>query len=351
MFDDEDMDTHLGTPRYIHRDEIYEDVVAMYRNKFSEIVKEFPFRIKYIDERAVDTGGVARDMFSGFWEKCYLYHCDGEKLLVPAVHPNTDMAAFSVLGTILVHGFMTSGFMPVKLAFPVVAYVLCGPEMIIRDSIFLESLVDYVPTSDCNILKKAFKVTDDCYDEKMKTGLIDILSRLGCSEMPTPSNIKRLLISTAKHTFHGKPLGLLITMRAGVPACYHKFWQQFDIDKLFSIYKALNASVSSVLKSIMEPIAMNAAEDKVFKFLRTYITNLKVEELRRFLRFVTGSSVLTSMNITIIFNNLSGVGRRPLVHTCDCTLELSKSYSSYPEFEHEFTVYLLDETSWIMDSD
>ena len=31
---------------------------------------------------------------------------DGEKLLVPAVHPNMDMTVLRLLGTILSHGFM-----------------------------------------------------------------------------------------------------------------------------------------------------------------------------------------------------------------------------------------------------
>ena len=47
-----------------------------------DILKEFPFRIRYEDERAVDTGGVCRDMFSAFWEEAHRKHFDGEKLLV-----------------------------------------------------------------------------------------------------------------------------------------------------------------------------------------------------------------------------------------------------------------------------
>jgi len=40
---------------------------------------------------------------------------------------------------------------------------------------------------------------------------------------------------------------------------------------------------------------------------------MKVEELRWLLGFVTGISVLTSKEITVTFNNLTGVRRRPLV--------------------------------------
>ena len=158
------------------------------------------------------------------------------------------------------------------------------------------------------------------------------------------------MISIAKYTFQGKPLGILLTMRSGVLVCYHSFWQQFNIDKLFRLYKALSASPSSVLQSVSEPEFMNVAKERVYQFLKTYITNMKEEEVRRFLRFVTGSAVLTSKSITVTFNNLSGMQRRPIAHTCDCVLELSTSYTSYPEFEHEFSVLMPDEMSWTMDS-
>lgn len=81
-----------------------------------------------------------------------------------------------------------------------------------------------------------------------------------------------------------------------------------------------------------------------------YITNMTEEEIRCFLRFVTGSAVLTSKKIIVTFNSLSGIQRRPIAHTCDCVLELPTSYSSYPEFEHEFAVLMPDEMSWTMDS-
>ena len=278
--------------------------------------------VTYVDERAVDTGGVFRDMYSYFWEKAYVRHFDGEKLLVSAIHPNTDMAAFTNLGTVLVHGFMVCGFVPIRLAFPIIAYVLCGTEVNISDKVMLESLVEYVPTYDRCTLRDAITHSGDCFDVKIKTSLIDILSRLGCTEIPTPLNIKRLLTSVAKHIFLCKPLGMLLKMRAGVPACYNRFWWQFDIEKLFRLYKALNASTLdlSVLQSIAEPEAMNCAEDRMFQFLKTYITNMKEEELRQFLRFVTGSAVLTSQKITVIFNSLCGeIERRPIAHTsCVC---------------------------------
>ena len=70
----------------IRRESIYDDVIMMYENYFPDISREFPFRIKYVNERATDTRGKCRDMFSYFWENAYIRHFDGERLLVPAVH-------------------------------------------------------------------------------------------------------------------------------------------------------------------------------------------------------------------------------------------------------------------------
>ena len=58
------------------------------------------------------------------WEEAYLKKFDGESLLVPAIHPNTDMASFPILGTVLAHGFMVCGYLPVRIAFPVLAAAL-----------------------------------------------------------------------------------------------------------------------------------------------------------------------------------------------------------------------------------
>ena len=82
------------------------------------------------------------------------------------------------------------------------------------------------------------------------------------------------------------------------------------------------------------------------------VGNMQIFNLRRFMRFVTGSCVCNAGQITVIFNGLSGLGRRPIAHTCDCSLELPSSYINFNDFEEEFTAILSktnDEYSWPMD--
>ena len=52
---------------------------------------------------------------------------------MPAVNPNTDLKILLLLGKILVHGFMVCGFLPVRLAFPVICscntpWTKCGAQ-------------------------------------------------------------------------------------------------------------------------------------------------------------------------------------------------------------------------------
>ena len=53
---------------------------------------------------------------------------------------------------------------------------------------------------------------------------------------------------------------------------------------------------------------------------------------------------------TWIFNGVSGLGRSPVGHTCDCWLELSTTYYTYPEFKHEFLNILNGAVAWPMDA-
>ena len=78
-------------------------------------------------EKAVDTGGMSRDIFSVFWECAYPKEIDGGDILLPASHPGVDMQDMVMLGTILSHGFLSCGYLPIRLAFPALCLTVLGP--------------------------------------------------------------------------------------------------------------------------------------------------------------------------------------------------------------------------------
>ena len=87
----------------------------------------------------------------------------------------------------------------------------------------------------------------------------------------------------------------------------------------------------------------------MFKFLVTFIGDLNPEELRNYLCFVTGSSVLICERIEVTFNGVSGLERSSIGHTCDCWLKLSTTYYTYPEFKHNLLSILNSAVACQMD--
>ena len=74
----------------------------------------------------------------------------------------------------------------------------------------------------------------------------------------------------------------------------------------------------------------------MYGFLYGFVGDTKRDDIRLFLRFVTGSAVYLEKSIQVTFNNLSGLAHRPVSHTCSCTLELPVSYKTRHEFISEF---------------
>ncbi len=94
--------------------------------------------------------------------------------------------------------------------------------------------------------------------------------------------------------------------------------------QLCAVYTALQASPRKLLKMIDDVECMNPSQESVFGYLRQFIGNMQTDEVRAFL------------TIQVTFNVLTGLGRRPIAHTCNYTLELPATYQSYQEFVQEF---------------
>lgn len=292
-------------------------------------------------------------MFSGFWLDAYLRAFDGGSVVIPAVHPHTDMAIYPVLGTVLSHGFVVSGFLPIHLAFPVVASTVHGPMVAIPDTIIVQSFVDYLSSYDSTVIREALVLVSKMQLKKFADDQLSqliVLSRFGCCKLRSPTNLKRLIVKVARHELLTKPLGALYALRSGVPVSHHGLWEQLSISDLFALYRSLNATHQQVLNVIKEPEQMTSVQARVFGYLLTFIGNMKRDKLSDFLRFVTGSSVLVAKYISISFNSLSGLSRRPISHTCSNTLELPTTYFTYPEFAQELLAVLTSEAAWPMDA-
>ena len=184
----------------------------------------------------------------------------------------------------------------------------------------------------------------------MSSDLVTMLSKFSCRQMPSPLNFKSILADIARHEFLVKSLGALYSLNGGIPDSHRKFWNEVTIERFLCVYYALHATAAKVLKVIKEPEFMDPSQSRIFGYLTQFIGNMKVDKVKRFLRFVTGSSALVVKEISVGFNTLSGLNRRPIAHTCASSIQLSTSYTTCVEFCEELEAVLTNEYSWIMDS-
>jgi len=79
-------------PHVIEWKNVYEDMQALFSD--DQMLQEFPFWIRFVNELAIDSWGVCRDLFSAFREEAYLKFFDRSSLLSQAMHASIDMASF-----------------------------------------------------------------------------------------------------------------------------------------------------------------------------------------------------------------------------------------------------------------
>ena len=312
------------------------------------MLSHFPFRVSFDAEKGIDAGGLARDALSGFWEESYRLHFDGSSLVVPVLHPSSDLSSMPLLGRIISHGYIACGCLPVRLVFPTLCTILCGSSANISDDILVDYFLEYLPEVDRITIRTC--IQNHMISPALKSSVISVFSRFGCLEVPTINNILRLCAQIARHEFLMKPMAAIGAIASGIPSHHSQFWASYSVHTLHKLYVSLAANPTKVVQQIEEPFFESKGQERVFNFLLTYVGSMKSTEVQQFLRFVTGSSVCSAKNITVSFNSLSGFTRRPIAHTCSSSLHLSTSYATYTEFAEEFSNVLSSPDCWKMNS-
>ncbi|CAH3031408.1 unnamed protein product [Pocillopora meandrina] len=78
-------------------------------------------------------------------------------------------------------------------------------------------------------------------------------------------------------------------------------------------------------------------ERQSLDYLKKFVNSLEGKALYVFLRFCTGSDVITCDSIRICFSSLEGPQRHPVTRTFTPFLELPTLYESFPALAEEFT--------------
>ena len=96
----------------VSREDILDSVMALFRSKCDTMVVKIPLSITFREERALDAGGVLREMFSAFFEALYTRHFDGADLLHPVVNPLVKDSDLRLFGFIISCDYISCGILP-----------------------------------------------------------------------------------------------------------------------------------------------------------------------------------------------------------------------------------------------
>ena len=142
------LELERGIRHVINRATLYDNVLSLYNTKLDKVINEYPFRVQFEGEMAVDVGGVTRDLFSEFFAEMYLHLF----LLYPAMHASVNMATSKTVGAVISHAYLVSGVFPDRVAFPCLAAALLGPNIVISDALLRESFISSLSVHEASIV-------------------------------------------------------------------------------------------------------------------------------------------------------------------------------------------------------
>lgn len=277
--------------------------------------------------------GVVRDVYCAFWEEFYDRCTVGTTVKVPFIRHDFNRETWQAIGRILLSGFQTCQFLPIKLALPLMEDFFHGSVC----SDIMDSFLNFVSSQDKAILKAALEDFSkvDC-DE-----LMDVLEAYECRKAVSADTLPQILEEIAHKELIQKPRYVM--------DCWKEVTKRMiSINELLAHYDALKPTPKRVQGLLEFEDVTTAKQREVVNHLRRYLRECDDERLGKFLRFTTGSNVIICSKIQVIFTKMSNFCRRPIGHTCGCVLELSDSFDNFPEFRSEFNK-VLDSNIWVMD--
>ncbi len=213
-------------------------------------------------------------------------------------------------------------------------------ENAVSDDILFENLLLYLSQSDRDLITTALK--EDLSDED-RGELFDLLDCLDVTTLPTPENLKGILLKVAHKQLIQKPryAAEKMSLIAG-----HFLKEAFmSPQDVLRMYEDKKPTTRKLLK-LLDASPTTQAENQSFHFLQQYIRGLDDAGLRKMLRFVTGSDIICVNKVEVLFTPVDGLARRPAVHTCGPALELPWTYTSYPKLRTEMDSILASKSSY-----
>lgn len=329
----------------VHRGRVARDLIDFFSQENIPSHSSTVFEINMLKEdgtpeAAEDNGGVMRDSLTEFWDTFYLQYTEGNTYKVPVLrHDMTDVQWKSVASVIRM-GFYQEKVFPIKLAPSFMQQAIFGA---CAESDLIDSFLKYVSAMDRSVIESALKD----FETVDKDEIYDALEQYDVKKAINAENIERIVREVAHKELVQKPMF--------IADCFYKVLNATILvqEDMSVLYSTLEPTPKKVLNSIKFPEQMSSEEKTLSQYLKKLVREMDdPQNLQLFLRFCTGSDIMTKSDIQIRFtsSNVSSNVRCPSSHTCGCVLEIPRSYSQDPYvlFKSDF-LSLLRNRYWQMD--
>ncbi|XP_038064500.1 uncharacterized protein LOC119735750 [Patiria miniata] len=279
--------------------------------------------------------GVYKDAVTQFWQEFYEEMTTGDTYKVPVIRHDFGEREWEAVARILVKGWVDLRYFPISLSPVFMETALFGSSHADTKSAFLQ----YIPESERNILEAALQEFPSDNEE-----LVEILGEYDCKKLPSETNLSHIISEMGHKEIIQKPRFIADCMQPVLKSLHGSLTKS----EFLNLYEEMQPSPKKVIAMLQFPPECTANEQTVGTYLKRYVRSLNEHMLKRFLRFCTGSDVLSVNVINVIFTQLTGFERRPIGHTCGNVLEVPSTYESFVDLRHEFNE-ILQSGVWVMD--
>ena len=151
-------------------------------------------KVDVVGEKALDDGGVFRDIISEFWGGCFTMYFEGDRECVPIVTPELGQQQYDAIGQILYVGFKQLRYFPIRFCQASLTSVIFPDKP--DESLLMDSFFSYVCEFEAKSIKDA--LGGEPIEGDILSDLEEIHSRYGCRQLPTGGNVKRYMLRIAQ---------------------------------------------------------------------------------------------------------------------------------------------------------
>ena len=333
----------------INRKNIFQNALEQYQDP---TILNCKVRVKFLNETGDDLDGLTREFFSLFWECFVEKYCMGAVQKYIFINPTQVLspAECKAVGRILIHGFLLTGFLPLRINHALLFYLVRGVEP--SDNLLMMSFLSSIQENERILLNDATSTTDS-FDERMKLKIAAFFSFHEFPALPSPETIKESIHKVARYTILIKPCYYLCQIKEIAPLHIQSWLDMLD-EAIFQNYLARIRPSGVAIVPKLKPLYSSDAicqvqEEVVYDYFVSYVSSLSLDTAALFLKFVSGFEVLGG----IIFVDFHGEDKDeamiPTAHTCTSTIHLSRYFLNQQSLSSHINNVLNHSQFWQFD--